>query len=70
LTLNIICYIYLGVSEIHGITLGMNSSYVGNKNSLYQPRSKNAVFEFLRCACDTKLFTLPHSKCSICPPPA
>jgi hypothetical protein len=31
-----------GVSRIHGITSGMGSSYVDNKNSLYQPRSGNA----------------------------
>jgi hypothetical protein len=31
-----------GVSKIHGITSGMNSSYVANKNSLYQHTSGNA----------------------------
>jgi hypothetical protein len=31
-----------GVSKIHGITSGMSSSYVDNKNSLYQHRSGNA----------------------------
>jgi hypothetical protein len=31
-----------GVSKIHGINSGMGSSYVDNKNSLYQPRSGNA----------------------------
>jgi hypothetical protein len=30
------------VSKIHGITSGMGSSYVDNKNSLYQHRSANA----------------------------
>jgi hypothetical protein len=28
------------------------------------------VFKFLRSAYDPQLFTLPYSKCSICPPPA
>jgi hypothetical protein len=28
-----------GVPKIHGITSGMGSSYVANKNSLNQPRS-------------------------------
>jgi hypothetical protein len=32
------------VSKIHGITSGMSSSYVGNKNNLYQHRSGNAWF--------------------------
>jgi hypothetical protein len=32
------------VSKIHGITSQMNSSYVDNKNSLYQLRSGNAQF--------------------------
>jgi hypothetical protein len=31
-----------GVSKIHGITSRMSSSYVDNKNSLYQRRSGNA----------------------------
>jgi hypothetical protein len=31
----------LGISKIHGITLGMSSSYVDNNNSLYKkPQSK------------------------------
>jgi putative flippase GtrA len=59
-----------GVSKIHGITSGMGSSYVDNKNSLYQHTSGNAVSEFLRSVYDTPLFTVPYSKCSICPPPA
>jgi hypothetical protein len=31
-----------GVSKIHGITSGMGSSYVDNKNSSYLHRSGNA----------------------------
>jgi hypothetical protein len=33
-----------GVSKIQDITSGMSSSYVDNKNSLYQHRSGNAWF--------------------------
>jgi putative flippase GtrA len=32
------------VSKLHGITSGMSSLYVGNKNSLYKHRSGNAYF--------------------------
>jgi hypothetical protein len=53
-----------------GITSGMSSLYVDNKNSLYQHRAGNAVSKFLRSVNDTQLFTLPYSKRSKCPPPA
>jgi hypothetical protein len=59
-----------GVLKIHGITSGMSSSYVDNKNSLCQHRSGNAVSEFLRSVYDTQLFTLPCTTCSIYAPPA
>jgi hypothetical protein len=33
-----------GVSKIHGITSGISSSYLDNKNSLYECRSGNVYF--------------------------
>jgi hypothetical protein len=38
----VLFYSIQDVSEIHGITSGISSSYIDNKKSLYPPRPGNA----------------------------